>query len=73
MRTRETYYSAPITRCVLSRRRQLAALFWLGVDAGLLIGVAAVLAYLLIVHVVAPEWIEEAQAKHTTQTKEVRP
>jgi hypothetical protein len=73
MRTRETYYSAPITRCVLSRRRQLQALFWLGVDAGLLLGVTGVLAYLLIVRVVAPEWIEEARAKCATQTQEVRP
>ena len=47
MRTRETYFSAPITRCVMCRKRQLQALVWLGVDAALLFCVAFLLAWWL--------------------------
>ena len=71
MRTRETYLAAPITRCVYSRRRRLQSLFWLGVDAGLLLGVTLALGYLVIVRCMAPEWLAAVAAE--CHTEEVRP
>ena len=72
MRPRESYHTAPITRCVLSRRRQLEALFWLGVDAALLFGITAALAYLVIVRCVAPEWLVDLEAAEKVVTREVQ-
>ena len=57
MKARESYYSAPITRCYLSRRRQLAAFFWFVVDMALLFAVVAAVTYLVLVRWMAPEWL----------------
>jgi hypothetical protein len=73
MRPREGYHTAPITRCVMRRRRQLQELFWLGVDAALLFGITAALAYLVIVRCAAPEWLVELETAEKVVTREVRP
>lgn len=72
MRSRESYHTAPITRCVMSRRRQLEALFWLGVDALLLFVLSAALFYLVLVRCVAPEWLINLEAAEKVVTREVR-
>ena len=73
MRSRESYHTAPITRCVMRRRRQLAELFWLGVDAALLFALTAGLAYLVLVRCVAPEWLVDLEQAEKVVTREVRP
>jgi len=67
------YHTAPITRCVMRRRRQLAELFWLGVDAALLFALTAGLAYLVLVRCVAPEWLVDLEQAEKVVTREVRP
>jgi hypothetical protein len=67
------YHTAPITRCVMRRRRQFTRLFWLGVDAGLLFGLTAALAYLVLVRCVAPEWLVDLEKAEKVVTREVRP
>ena len=67
------YHTAPITRCVMRRRWQLAELFWLGVDAALLFALSAALFYLVLVRCVAPEWLVDLEAAEKVVTREVRP
>jgi len=70
------YCTAPITRCVLNRRRELAAFFWFLVDMALLFAVAAALAYLVLVRWMAPEWLaclEPLESAAQVVTREVRP
>lgn len=71
MRTRETYFSAPITRCVMCRKRQLQAIFWLGVDAGLLFCLAALLAWWGLSRLVPAK--AEMENEKAEMRKEVRP
>lgn len=72
MRTRETYFSAPITRCVMCRKRQLQALFWLGVEAALLFCVGFLLAWWLT-SLLVPEAKAEMGKGKAEISREVRP